>query len=106
MTRRFGGILAAAALAALLTPTGASADPDELMPCKIIIIKAPPAGVGAGLTKFVCKGSFALPSPGAAPTAPAGCVWQRQHRPAGKLCLPSFHRAVHRSRHSRKGVQM
>jgi hypothetical protein len=68
MTKRFGGILAAAALAALLAPTGAFADPDELMPCKIIIIKAPPAAGGNGLTKFVCKGTFALPSAGAAPT--------------------------------------
>src|SRR5262245_96580 len=66
MTRWFG-MLATAALVRLLVPTGAwAADPNELMPCKLVIVKAPPAAGGNGMTKFVCKppsgGSFALPS--------------------------------------------
>jgi hypothetical protein len=65
---RWPGVLFAIAAVALLAPPGASADPDELMPCKIVIIKAPPAAGGNGLSKFVCTGTFALPSVGAAPT--------------------------------------
>ena len=64
---RWPGVLLAIGAAALLAPPGASADPDELMPCKIVLIKAPPAAGGNGLTKFVCKGAFTLPSAGAAP---------------------------------------
>src|SRR5262249_52304930 len=70
---RWLGVLATVAVTALLMPAGAFADPDELMPCKIVIIKAAPAAGGNGLTKFVCKpptgGSFALPSPAADPSA-------------------------------------
>ena len=65
---RWPGVLFAIAALALLAPPGASADPDELMPCKLVIIKAAPAAGGNGLTKFLCKGTFALPSAGAAPT--------------------------------------
>jgi len=65
---RWPGVLFAIAAAALLAPRGASADPDELMPCTIGIVKAAPAAGGNGLTKFVCKGTFTLPSAGAAPT--------------------------------------
>jgi hypothetical protein len=64
---RWPGVLLAIAAAALVAPSGASADPDELMPCKIVIIKAPPAAGGNGLSKFVCKGAFTLPSAAAAP---------------------------------------
>jgi hypothetical protein len=75
---RWFGVLAVAALGGLLGPAVASADPDELMSCKIIIIKAPPAAGGSGSTKFVCKapsgGSFALPSPAAAPTGGSAVV--------------------------------
>jgi hypothetical protein len=67
MTRWREGILATAALAAFLNPGSARADSDELMPCLITIIKAPPAAGGNGMTKFVCKGAFALPSAAAAP---------------------------------------
>jgi hypothetical protein len=67
MTGRSGGILAVAALAALLSPGSVQADPDETIPCVLGLIKAPPAAAGQGLTKFVCKGSFTLPSAGAAP---------------------------------------
>jgi hypothetical protein len=69
---RWMGIVIATALAALLTPGVTKADSDELMPCKILVIKAAPAAGGQGLTKFVCKpppgGAFALPSAEAAPT--------------------------------------
>ena len=69
MRRPLRAILVTAALAVGLAPTGASADPDELMPCKILLVKAAPAGPQAlGITKFVCKGTFALPSPAAAPS--------------------------------------
>jgi hypothetical protein len=55
----------------LMTATSALADdPDELMPCKVVIVKAPPAAGGNGLTKFVCRGSFGLPS-----TFPNGGLW-------------------------------
>ena len=53
MRHAFKGIVAAAALAALLSPGAAQADPDELMGCKIGIVKAPPAAGGNGMTKFV-----------------------------------------------------
>jgi hypothetical protein len=57
--------IAIALLASTLMMPATSAladDPDELMPCKVVIVKAPPAAGGNGLTKFVCKGSFGLPS--------------------------------------------
>jgi hypothetical protein len=66
-------LFGAAVLGALLASSQASADPDELMPCNLILIKPIPTGGGqfSGLTKFVCRpqlgGSFALPSAGAAP---------------------------------------
>src|SRR5262247_3213264 len=66
------GLLAATAAIALLSPVRALADSDELMPCKIVLIKAPPAAGGLGLTKFVCKGTFALPSAAAAPAPNVG----------------------------------
>jgi hypothetical protein len=44
----------------------------------VLIIKAAPAGLGEGLTRFVCKppagGSFTLPSTGAAPLGTGGFV--------------------------------
>jgi hypothetical protein len=71
MARWFGLVAATALAGLLLAATGAVADPDELMPCKILIIKAP-SGARSGLTKFTCKGTFALPSAAAAPTGLAG----------------------------------
>lgn len=57
------GIIAAAGLAAFLSPGAAQADPDELMGCRIAVVKAFPSGpLNLGMTKFVCKGTFALPS--------------------------------------------
>jgi hypothetical protein len=67
MRRSLGALLGAAALAAVVGPAPASAaDPDELMPCKIILVKN--SGGFAGKTKIVCKGTFALPSAAAAPS--------------------------------------
>jgi hypothetical protein len=92
MPRLLRTILAAAALAGL-APTGASADPDELMPCKVLLIKAPPAAGGDGLTKFVCKpptgGSFVLPSAAAAPTG-FGVFVDANVVPPGTPLFPSF----------------
>lgn len=64
---RLAGILACSAvLFGLFGGAAFAADPDELMPCKVIIIKETAGPLGYGLTKFVCKpprgGSFALPS--------------------------------------------
>ena len=64
MRRLVRSLLVTAALAAWLAPTGAFADPDELMSCKRLLVKAPPAGpFGNGLTKFVCKPRRAGASP-------------------------------------------
>src|SRR5262249_43547736 len=50
-------------------PGAAQADPDEFIECRLAIIKAPPAGsAGQGYSKFVCRGTFTLPSAGAAPS--------------------------------------
>jgi hypothetical protein len=67
MRRHLRAILAAAALTAGLSPAAALADPDELMPCDLVLVKAAPALHGNGYTKFICRGAFQLPSPGAAP---------------------------------------
>jgi hypothetical protein len=65
-------VLAAIALAASLAPTGALADPDEPIACKRIIVKAATFKLDGtfksfGLVKVFCKGTFTMPSPGAAP---------------------------------------
>jgi hypothetical protein len=61
MRRLVGALLGAAALAAVVGPAPAlAADPDELMPCKIVLVKN--TGGINGKTKIVCKGTFALPS--------------------------------------------
>lgn len=61
------------ALAAALLPTVASADPDELIPCKRFYDEEYPPSGGDALTKFRCKPvhgtTFALPSAAADPTA-------------------------------------
>ena len=67
---RIGAFLGAALLATVVDPLPAGADPAELMPCRMVSVKFRPGGtVGNGITKFVCRGTFALPSAGAAPTA-------------------------------------
>src|SRR5262249_43542959 len=73
MTRAFG-VLAAAALVLLMAPVGASAEPDELIPCRLFVSRIEP-GVppgGRGMTKFVCEGTFLLPSAGAVPLGSTG----------------------------------
>jgi hypothetical protein len=65
---RWLGILIAVALTGLLRPSSASADADTCIGCKFVIIKPPPAAGGNGSTRFRCKGTFDLPSAGAAPT--------------------------------------
>jgi hypothetical protein len=68
MRRLFASLLTSAALVAVVAPTPASADPDELIPCKRLSVRAAPAGrYDLGITRVVCRGTFALPSPGAAP---------------------------------------
>ena len=82
MRRACKGIIAAAALAAFLSPGAAKADPDELMGCRIAIVKAFPSGpLTLGTTKFVCKGTFALPS-----VAPNSV--NVQGYPYGESCVP------------------
>src|SRR5215813_3002560 len=69
MRASFMRVIAAAALGVWLNPGAAQADPDEFIECRLAIIKAPPAGsAGQGYSKFVCRGTFTLPSAGAAPS--------------------------------------
>jgi hypothetical protein len=70
MTKSIRRILLLVTLASILAPASALADPDELMPCRFVIVRS----MGPSFTRFSCKGTFALPSAGAAPTGGAASV--------------------------------
>ena len=66
MRRLMSLLLGVAVVAAVVGPRAARADPDELMPCKVLVVRSSADG-GRSVTRFLCRGTFNLPSPAAAP---------------------------------------